>query len=220
MATTQHKEHEYRPALTDFGKWVDSRVRLLSTGGKIPSGIRETGYVQGGAYATAAIAKLKRCAGHDIGADPDIFEWTLAGLPEQDNEYKQGVVGLPTSRELAAHTAITLFALHQQSIHEMSVHTQADVSLGGAVARLLFDNPNAAGISSRFNRVQTAGSWQELVHHARGLIALMKRDRVVLNYGLFAQDLVQLHAGRISANNVRMRWGRDALRIIDVEQAQ
>jgi hypothetical protein len=48
----------------------------------------------------------------------------------------------------------------------------------------------------------------------------MKRDRIVLNYGLFAQDLVQLHAGRVLANNVRMRWGRDALRIVDAEPAE
>ncbi|MFT8330542.1 type I-E CRISPR-associated protein Cse2/CasB [Bifidobacterium psychraerophilum] len=219
MATTQRKEHEYHPELTDFGKWVDSRVRLLSTGGRTSSGIRETGYVQGGAYATAAIAKLKRSVGHDIGADPDIFEWTLAGLPEPDEEQKHQISGVPTAHELAAHTAITLFALHQQSIHEMSVHTQSALSLGGAVARLSFDNANVAGIRSRFNRIQTAGSWQELVHHARGLIALMKRDRIVLNYALFAQDLLQLHAGRVSANNVRMRWGKDALRIVDPEQA-
>jgi CRISPR system Cascade subunit CasB len=220
VAKTQREEHEYRPAPTDFGKWVDSRVRLLSTGGRASSGIRETGYVQSGAYATAAIAKLKRSVGHDVGADPDIFEWTLAGLPEPSDDQQRQVSGLPTTYELAAHTAITLFALHQQSIHEMSVHTQSSVSLGGAVARLLFDNPNAAGIRNRFNRIQTAGSWQELVHHARALITLMKRDRIVLNYGLFAQDLVQLHSGRVTANNVRMRWGRDAIRIVDAEPAE
>lgn len=184
--------------LGSLGTQVNERVRMLSRG-----------YLGNRSYETASLARLRRSVGHDVGADPDIFAWTLpddepnrveAGHPSDDK---------PTIEEQAMHVAMTLFAVHQQSIHDASMHTDEFVSLGRAVGRMAYGNFNEAGIRRSFSRLQTASSWKELVRHARELVKLLKREQIPLNYGLLAQDLVRFHAGRRQANGVRLRWGRD-----------
>lgn len=205
------KSNKWYPKLTPFGKWVAGRVRLLATGGRSPSGIIVEGYVQGGSYATAALAKLRRSAGHEVGSDPDVFEWILLDVddPGVSGWYSFGAGENPTPEELAAHAAITLFAMHQQSIHEASMHTDEWISLGRAVGHMAYGNFNSAGIQSMYDRLQTASSWKEMVRHARSLVKLLKRERIPLNYGLLAQDLLKLQSTREPANHVRLQWGRD-----------
>lgn len=83
------------------------------------------------------------------------------------------------------------------------------VSLGLAVGRMAYGNFNENGIRGMFDRLQTANSWKELTRHARGLIRLLRRERIAINYGMLAQDLEGLRSGRARANAVRLRWGRD-----------
>lgn len=197
-------------ALTPFGTWVSRQANLLVRGGTAVSGIRHEGYLKDGPYATAALARLRRSVGHAVGADPDIFEWTLPDLEIVSGSLAMNVVDTEaTSEELAAHAALTLLAVHQQSIHDASMHTDDYVSFGRAVGRLAYGNVNEAGIRRAFDRLQTSNGWKELVRHARELVTLLKRERIALNYGLFAQDLVRLRGSRERSNGVMLRWGRD-----------
>lgn len=191
--------------LTPLGTWVSGRVRRLANGGG-----SEKGYLDDGAFTTAAIAKLRNSVGHEIGDNPDVFAWTL---PDTDDRAIRGYdstdSGTPTPQEHAIYAAVTLFALHQQSIRDLSMHTDAGVSLGLAVGRMAYGNFNENGIRGMFDRLQTANSWKELTRHARGLIRLLRRERIAINYGMLAQDLEGLRSGRARANAVRLRWGRD-----------
>lgn len=197
-------------ALTPFGKWVSGRVRLLATGGRASSGVKHGGYIRNDAYATAAIARLRHAVGHEVGMDPDIFEWTM---PDTDDPDVTGPVDRyrdePTPQERAAHAAVTLYAVQQQSIHDMPMHTDEDISLGRAVGRMAYGNFNETGIRRLFDQLQTSGSWKELIRHTLSMVKLLKRERIALNYGLLAQDLMALQSDRDRANAVRMRWGRD-----------
>ena len=140
--------------LTPLGTWVSGRVRRLANGGG-----SEKGYLDDGAYTTAAIAKLRNSVGHEIGDNPDVFAWTL---PDTDDRAIRGYdstdSGTPTPQEHAIYAAVTLFALHQQSIRDLSMHTDAGVSLGLAVGRMAYGNFNENGIRGMFDRLQTANS--------------------------------------------------------------
>lgn len=72
---------------------------------------------------------------------------------------------------------------------------------------MAYGNFNENGIRGMFDRLQTANSWKELTRHARGLIRLLRRERIAINYGMLAQDLEGLRSGRARANAVRLRWG-------------
>lgn len=199
------------PRLTEFGMWVSGQARRLATGGRDEAGILRAGYLRNDPYSTAAVARLRHAAGHEVGADPDVFVWTIPDPAEPDvcgtdiDRYIDG----PSPRERAAHAALTLFAMHQQSIHDKSMHIDKYVSMGCAVGRMACNNFNEAGIRRMFSQLQTASSWKELVRHARSLISLLRCERIALNYGLLAQDLLALRSDRGRANAVRTRWGRD-----------
>jgi CRISPR system Cascade subunit CasB len=58
----------------------------------------------------ATLARLRRGIGKTPGSLPDLWEITLSDLPEA----LQGIGEEPTHGEWAVHTALTLYALHQQ----------------------------------------------------------------------------------------------------------
>lgn len=191
-----------------FGLWIVQRVQTLAKGGCSPSGATMQGYLGGGAEASAALARLRHNVARPVGIDPGILDWTLKDIPDDTQPYAKDE---PTSTELAAHAALTLFAVHQQSLREHSMH-ECGISFGEAIGRLSVDNPNAAGIASRFFALQTARHPAEIIRHARGLIQLLRHPRIPFDYGLFAQDLVALQGPEQAANGVRLRWGRDYAR--------
>ncbi|MBF4460960.1 MULTISPECIES: type I-E CRISPR-associated protein Cse2/CasB [unclassified Rathayibacter] len=164
----------------------------------------------GRAAATASLARLRRAATGAPGADPLVWGETLDGLPV---EY-HGVDGGVTSAERAAHAAITLYAVHQQS-KQIPMH-RPGVSLGRAVARLAAVNappgseerPGEAAVVRRFLALGTAATFDETVRHARGLITQFRADNIPLDYGLLAYHLARLQVPRY-ADGVRLDWGRD-----------
>lgn len=194
------------PRLEPLGIWTSNIVRVLALGheGKYD------GYLDDNAQAVAAIAQLAHAVRHEVGEDPAIMPWTVPDMTDT-LIYPKGVSADsgPTDEEQAAHAAVTLFAVHQQSKREMAVHTDAYVSLGRAVGAMAQGNFNEKGIRSTFDKVQMASSWPMMVRYAHHLIKLLKREDRQLNYGLLAQDLLKLRRGREQANGVRLRWGRD-----------
>lgn len=163
----------------------------------------------GRAAATASLARLRRASSSAPGADPLVWGETLDGLPTQYH----GTGNEPTFGENAAHAAITLFAIHQQS-KQVPMH-QHGISLGRAVARLATVNaptstttPKDAAVVRRFLTLGTATSIQETLHHARGLISQLRGAAIPLDYGLLASHFAQLQHPRF-ADGVRLDWGRD-----------
>jgi CRISPR type I-E-associated protein CasB/Cse2 len=60
----------------------------------------------------------------------------------------------------------------------------------------------------RFEALGTASTFEEVSHHARGLISQFRTHDIPLDYGRFADQLVGLlHPA--SADRVRLSWGRD-----------
>ena len=103
-------------------------------------------------------------------------------------------------------------ALHQQGEAGVSMN-QPGRTLGGAVRQLA--EKMAAGqdwtessVLRRFNALATADSMPEVSHHLRGMIQLLRREEIPLDYPQLAEDLYQYQFVD-GAPNVRLRWGRD-----------
>ena len=156
--------------------------------------------------AVAALARLRRGLGKPAGSVNDILQYTLA------DEFVGNETGNePTAAETAAHIALTLYALHQQSQGER-MH-QRGWGLGRAVRRLHPDEPGMPPnpVLRRFQALGTSDSLDELVHHARGMVQLLRAQQVPLDYGLLADQLVTWQHPR-GATAVRLRWGREFYR--------
>lgn len=163
-------------------------------------------YLAGHADAVAGLAKLRRGVGKDVGALPELWQLTLDGVPMPEPQSD-----LPTREETAAYTAITLYAVHQQS-RRQGMHV-AGLSLGDAARVLRARAPSAEAVRRRFEALGTAETFAEAVHHARGLVTQFRSHDIPLDYGMLADQLWWLQTGVIT--RIRLRWGRDFYRSVD-----
>ena len=161
----------------------------------------------------AALARLRRGVGKQSGEVQDILEYTF------DPIFAKGAVGdAPTDRETAAHIAMTLYALHQQS-QRQPMHRRG-YGLGRSVRQL--NGPDVDGAPSpvrrRFNALGTADDLNELVHHARGMVQLLRAKSIPLDYALLADQLVRWQYLPNGPVGVRRLWGRDFYRTTTVPE--
>lgn len=153
------------------------------------------------------LARLRRGINAEPGSEPAIWADTIGALPED----LWSSTDEPSSWEWAAHSAITLFALHAQG-STTAVHRHG-TSLGAAVRRLAGARSAERGkqdpaVFRRFQTLATASSGEELNYHLRSMITLMRGEGIQLDYGQLAVDIHDLASPR-SADRVRLRWGRD-----------
>ena len=158
----------------------------------------------------SALARLRRSLGKEFGTMPEVLEYVL---PEQElSEYPWQEKQI----EIALYTALTLYAFHQQGKNDcvsvdLSENEQAvsnKNTFGHAIRKLASVSKNPEGVLRRFNQVLTANDLLELANHARGLVSLLKQNKIVLDYPLFAVNLY--HFQQIEMRkNVILSWGKD-----------
>ena len=157
----------------------------------------------------AVLAHLRANVASEPGADPQVWSVTMEGVPGNPRGDDA------STEERAVHAALTLFALHQQS-RPGDMH-QPGLGLGRAVARLDrirggTDSENTSPVRRRFDAVVTSGSFNEVIHHLRGVVALLRSEGVALDYGMLADDLEQFQRPG-GADAVRRRWARQYYRL-------
>jgi CRISPR system Cascade subunit CasB len=185
-----------QPPKQSLGQFIAKRVGTL-----------QDGVIKNRAGAVGALAQLRRSLGTEIGEDPTVWRLVFDGFPER---FQYG--DEPTYEERAAHTAMCLFALHQQS-HGTQMHRQG-IGLGSAVRRLAQppgeDAPQES-IVRRFNALVTSDHAGEVQQHLRSLVGLFRANEISLDYGQLAEDLAGLDRNR--RGQVQLRWSRDFSRI-------
>ena len=139
----------------------------------------------------ASLANLRRGIGTTPGDIPELWELFLQDLPEE---------------------MLTLFALHQQGkdLQKESMYRQEN-GLGKAVACLIHGEDDKTRIQRRFNVLATSADIQELAHHLRGMIQLLRSEGIPLDYPELAKDLY-LYQNEDYRSQVRLRWGQDFYR--------
>jgi CRISPR type I-E-associated protein CasB/Cse2 len=163
----------------------------------------QQGYRANQSAQVAALARLRRGLGKQPGELLDILEFTTA--PELVGDWRSDD---PNHAEIAAHHCLTLFAMHQQSQSQPMHHSGQ--RLGKALRKLIGrdelkpENP----VVRRFAMLGTADTLDEVVHHLRGLVQLLRANAIPLDYGLLARDLLAWQYPNGPAR-VRMGWGRD-----------
>lgn len=161
-----------------------------------------------GSQERAILAKLRRGVGKRPGEVAEILPYTLGeelvGPGDGDGE--------PTPREWAAHIALTLYAAHQQS-QSAPMHQRGE-RLGSSARRLVRNEDLTTDpVTGRITILTTTDSRDTLVHHARGLVQLLRqggrqRAPIAVDYGLLAEQLLWWQRPR-GRERVRLTWGRD-----------
>lgn len=157
--------------------------------------------------AVAGLARLRRAVGKPVGSVHEVLQYTVSDIFAGPNAGDG-----PTPAETGAHVALTLYALHQQS-QRKRMH-QRGFGVGRSV-RLLHPEDFGAivpPVLRRFQALGTAQNLDELVHHLRGMVQLLRGKSIPLDYALLADELT-LWQRRGGASIVRLRWGREFYRV-------
>lgn len=183
-----------RPRLRTAGSLVDQR---LGGGDGLQARI-----LRDESGARGSLAALRRAASKAPGEVPET--WSLTEVPAND---QTGPLGdSPTWNEIAVHTAITLYAVHQQS--RTTGMFRPGVGLGGAARKLIGpadqENPSAR---ARFNALVTSTTLAELQHHLRTFVSLLRSQDIGLDHAMLADDIVDFQRPGC-AKRVRLRWAR------------
>jgi len=145
----------------------------------------------------ADLAALRRGIGREPGTVPALW-------PFYTNLNESGQL---TRALRAEHTALTLFAVHQQS-QGKPMHV-AGIGLGRAI-RALHSGERAKfsedAVNRRFSAAATATSMAELALHLRGLISMLNDIPQAVDYSRLFEDLVAWQDIR-RISQVRRRWG-------------
>ena len=176
---------------TKIGRYVYAQIERLTENMKYGGG-------------KAMLANLRRGAGKMPGELPELWGIFLNGIPEEMLSRN----GQPTKEEWAIYLSLTLFALHQQGNTD-SVHKDG-ISFGKAAAMLMNDNSDdeRVRVLRRFGPAVTADSMNELSHHMRCIVEMMRAKAIKLDYVMLAKDLYyfQSEEGR---KKTLLRWGQD-----------
>lgn len=152
-----------------------------------------------------ALARLRRAIGREPGSDYNLERYLF--VPDRLISYLPP--SQPADAEYAVHDAVTLYALHQQS-QRQPMHVSG-AGLGVAVSILVNKSASPDGVRRRFSALGTADTYQEAVYHLRNLTTMLRTHEVQLDYGLLADDLLQLRKAYGRAK-VRAAWGREFYR--------
>lgn len=164
----------------------------------------QNGYLNNRSDVVASLARLRRGVHTLPGSDPSIWTETLKDLPPE--KYKGDN---PTAMEQAVHAALCLYAIHQQGRRTEPMHQSGRTHSFGHATRSLGTSIGAEdAVRRRFEALATASSFEETLHHARGLVTQLRAAKIPLDYGQFALDLEDLQKPS-RADAVRLRWGRD-----------
>lgn len=155
----------------------------------------------------AVLAGLRHGAGRHPGSQPVIWGFLLEDMPEEMESYK----GEPSYAEWAVYSALTLYGVHQQSLSlsEQNMDLEGEgQSLGKAMASLVHGEEDEDRIIRRLNVLITSIDFGEVSHHLRGIIQLLRRDKIPLDYPMLAKDLYEFQCMGGSMK-VALRWGKD-----------
>ena len=180
-----------RPSLGATGRLVSQRVS-----GK--NGLQSR-YLHNEAQAREQMAALRGAVTREPGEVPATWALTQVRVPDDAGD-------APTREEIAVHTAMTLYAVHQQSRTDPMFHPGKGL---GHASRELIGPPDQENPSARkrFNALVTSTTITELRHHLRDLVSLLRARGITLDHAMLADDIVRFQRPG-GAKEVRLVWAR------------
>lgn len=158
----------------------------------------------------AALANLRRGAGRAPGDLPSLWGTIFDGMPEKI----AGTGKDPSRAEWAVYIALTLYALHQQGRDPAHEPMNAEgIGMGRAAAQMVRGEGDMDRVLRRFNETATSSGMEELEHHLRGLVNMLRAEGIPLDYPRLAGELFVYQSPKPEqAARVRLAWGREFYR--------
>ncbi|MCO8286207.1 type I-E CRISPR-associated protein Cse2/CasB [Tetragenococcus halophilus] len=176
---------------------------VFATIGKIIGKLDE---LRNNSSGKAALANLRNSIGRPLSETIDIWPIVFEQMPDSF----LGRNGRLTNEERAILTTLQIYALHQQSRTE-SVNKRSEKGQWdniGISLKFLRTGSETVAIDRRFNTMITSSSFEELTHHLRQLLRLLKakNPEITVNYAQLGNDLYWYL--RNKEEKVRLDWAK------------
>lgn len=153
----------------------------------------------------AKLASLRKAT--STNSSNSIEAWSFV-FEDIDEEFL-GKSSKLTYEERAIVSALELYAIHQQGQHESVDYQDGEYweNIGYSLASLR-NSENKNSIDRRFNAMITSSTFEELLHHLRQMIKLLKSNskNTRINYSRLAKDLYKFLLGY--QDDIRLTWAR------------
>lgn len=154
----------------------------------------------------AALANLRNSIGRPLSQTIAVWPIVFEQMPESF----LGKSGKLTDEEQAILTTLQIYALHQQG-RSNSVNKRSEKGQWnniGMSLKFLRVGDDTTAIDRHFNTMITSSTYEELIHHLRQLVRLLKAKNpdVTIDYARLGNDLYWYL--RNEDESVRLRWAK------------
>lgn len=154
----------------------------------------------------AIFANIRNSINKDSSVNMDALAFVFQNIPEEFLGFNKNL----NDYEKAILTAVQMYALHQQAKIESVLKLDYEEgekrqNLGDALSSLRSDDSKA--IDRRFNAMITSSNFEELSHHLRQMIKLLKaKSDAKVDYASLADDLYWFLKNQ--RERLKIKWSR------------
>lgn len=154
----------------------------------------------------AIFANIRNSINKDSSVNMDALAFVFQNIPEEFLGYNKNL----NDYEKAILTAVQMYALHQQAKVESVLNldykeAERKQNIGDALSSLRSDDSKA--IDRRFNAMITSSNFEELSHHLRQMIKLLKaKSDAKVDYASLADDLYWFLKNQ--REGLKIKWSR------------
>lgn len=157
----------------------------------------------------ALLARLRNSLGRSEMGTSEVWPFLFDNLPQN---YLGHTASL-TPYEQSILTTLQLYSLHQQGLSSSIINIQDKHLNMGKSLKALRKEDSKKSIDHRFNTLVTSATYEELVHHLRQMIKLLRsreKEAGKVNYARLSQDLFWYLKGY--DENIKLNWSREYYR--------
>lgn len=156
----------------------------------------------------AIFANIRNSINKDSSVNMDALAFVFQNIPEEFLGYNKNL----NDYEKAILTAVQMYALHQQAKIESVLKLDYEEgekrqNLGDALKTIRDREDDIKAIDRRFNAMITSSNFEELSHHLRQMIKLLKaKSDAKVDYASLADDLYWFLKNQ--REGLKIKWSR------------
>lgn len=156
----------------------------------------------------AIFANIRNSINKDSSVNMDALAFVFQNIPDEFLGFNKNL----NDYEKAILTAVQMYALHQQaktdSVLKLDYETgERRQNLGDSLNSMRKNNDEDKAIDRRFNAMITSSNFEELSHHLRQMIKLLKaKSDAKVDYASLADDLYWFLKNQ--REGLKIKWSR------------
>lgn len=156
----------------------------------------------------AIFANIRNSINKDSSVNMDALAFVFQNIPEEFLGFNKNL----NDYEKAILTAVQMYALHQQAKADTVLKLDYEEgerkqNLGDALKTVRDKEDDAKALDRRFNAMITSSNFDELSHHLRQMIKLLKaKSDVKVDYASLADDLYWFLKNQ--REGLKIKWSR------------